>query len=83
MTKVSIYYYSRKEFTLKIPKKYTSLSELAREDDLERQEMQHYHHVDGQPREQPDSVLQKKPCCKMKCNKKTRSSAILEFPNSV
>ena len=60
MTKVSIYYYSRKEFTLKIPKKYTSLSELAREDDLERQEMQHYHHVDGQPREQPDSVLQKK-----------------------
>ena len=59
MTKVSIYYYSRKEFTLKIPKKYTSLSELAREDDLEKQEMQHYHHVDGQPHEQFDSDLQK------------------------
>ena len=59
MTKVSIYYYSRKEFTLKIPKKYTSLSELAREDDLEKQEMHHYHHVDGQPHEQFDSDLQK------------------------
>lgn len=55
MTKVTIYYFSRKKFLDNIPDDYTTLSELVRKDDFDRKSIKVVHYIDGQSHDEMES----------------------------